>query len=193
MDPAYGNVQESPTLAAHVIEFFQTFAIFAAILAVVYFLLIQPHRVSGLSMYPTFHDQDLILTDKISYRFVEPERGDVIVFASPTNENEDFIKRIIGLPGDRVKVQGGRVYLNGNLLEEPYLQATVVTEWRSFLTEGKEVVVPDDNYIVFGDNRPGSSDSREWGFMPKSNIVGKALVRYWPITDAQIIPHYSLP
>lgn len=177
----------------HVIDFFQTLVVFAAIGTAIYWLVAQPHKVSGSSMFPNFKNGDYIITDKITYRFSEPRRGDIVVFKNPRDETQDFIKRIIGLPGDRVKVQNGKIYLNGSELNEPYLTGSITTNPGSFLREGSDITVEEGHYITIGDNRPASSDSREWGFITKGEIIGKVFFRYWPATEIGLYPAaYSL-
>jgi len=158
-----------------------------AIFLFVYLLIMQPHKIKGQSMDPNFPDGEYLLTDKVSYRFGEPERGDVVVFEAPTGQGEEFIKRIIGLPGDTVTVKTGQVYVNGILLNESYLAPSLVTNSGNFLTEGKSISVPDNSFIVFGDNRPHSSDSRAWGFIKKEDITGRAWVVYWPFSNAGLV------
>lgn len=172
---------------AFVVDFLETLVISLAVFVLVYLFLFQPHQVEGRSMEDTFQNGEYILTDKISYRFREPERGDVIVFHSPQDERVDFIKRIIALPGDRIMIKGSMVYLNGKLLDEPYVKEGISPQ-DSFLREGVEVSVPSGNYVVMGDNRLHSSDSRKWGFITKQEIVGRAFFRYWPLDALGTIP-----
>lgn len=177
------------------LDLVETVVIALAIFVVVYLFLFQPHQVKGSSMYPNFIDGEYILTNKINYRFSKPQRGDVVVFKSPQNKEIDFIKRIIGLPGDKVRVTGGFIYLNDKKLSEAtYLPSDYVTNPGAFLREGQTATVPANSYFVFGDNRNHSSDSREWGFVPFEDIIGKAWFRYWPITHLGFVPHakYSI-
>jgi len=154
-------------------EFFQTAIISLAIFLFVYLFLVQPHRVQGLSMVPTFESGELLLTEKLSYRLYRPQRGDVIVFEAPVSRNADFIKRIIGLPGETVKIEDGSIYINGQKLEENYTSSP---------TQGNETVTVGSNeYFVLGDNRSASSDSRSFGTIKKRTIRGKAWLVYWPI------------
>ena len=162
------------------IDTLETLVISLAIFILIYKFLFQPHQVDGRSMEPTFHNGEYILTDKVSYRFHSPKRGDVIVFHSPQDERVDFIKRIIGVPGDTVMIKNKVVYLNGQPLDEPYINDGI-TNHDTFLREGREVEVPSGNYIVMGDNRLHSSDSRHWGFVSYDEIVGRVFFRYWPI------------
>lgn len=166
----------------------ETVVIALAIFVVIYLFLVQPHQVKGSSMYPTFYDGEYILTDKISYRFNPPHRGDVVIFKAPKNHELDYIKRVIGLPGEIVMVKNGKVYLNNQLLPESYLSSDVVTDAGTFLHEGVNFTIPSGEYIVMGDNRPHSSDSREWGTVKTEEFIGRAWLRYWPITRMTFIP-----
>lgn len=163
-------------------EFVEAIVFAAAIFTIVYLFVFQPNQVSGDSMYPTFFDEEYILTDKITYRLGEVKRGDVAVFKAPPNPDKDYIKRVIGIPGDRVMVKSERVYLNGELLSEDFLPPNTNTDASSFLREGQEFVVPSDSYVVMGDNRGGSDDSRHWGIVKKSEFIGKVFFRYFPLT-----------
>lgn len=186
MDPNvyYGDTQPHKGffggLGSHLIDFVQTLVVFGAVFAIIYLFIAQFHKVSGNSMVPTLHDGDYLITEKISYRFGNPKEGDIIVLKNPRDESQDFIKRIIALPGDTIKVQGDSVYLNGTSLNEPFLPAGTPTHSGAFLTEDNTVKAGADQYFVFGDNRNHSSDSREWGSVTKEEIVGRALFRYWP-------------
>jgi signal peptidase I len=130
------------------------------------------------SMLPTLAVDDRLIVEKISYRFSEPERGDVVVF-SPTealkeqNYKEAFIKRIIGLPGDVVEVKNGEVYVNNQKLTEKYILSPPSYQYGP-------TKVPQGQYLVLGDNRNNSYDSHYWGFVPRENLIGKATVRFWP-------------
>ena len=159
-----------------------------AIFMMVYMFLFQPHKVDGNSMYPTFHNSEYILTDKISFRKGVPQRGDVVVFHAPPPNNSDFIKRVIGLPGETIMVKGGLVFINGKQLIEEYIPVTTLTSEKSFLREGVPYPIPAGYYMVFGDNRNYSSDSREWGPVAKKAIIGKAAFRYWPPQSGVVGP-----
>lgn len=163
------------------LDIIQTVVVALSIFVIVYLFLFQPHQVKGSSMYSSFENGEYLLTDKVSYRFRSPNRGDVIVFTAPRNEEYEYIKRIIGLPGESIKIQGGDVFIDNQELEETYLSPGIDTRSGSFLREGLILTIPTDHYFVFGDNRPYSSDSREWGTVPLENIVGKAWLRYWPL------------
>lgn len=172
---------------AVIFDFLQSIVVVMALMVMVYLFIVSPQEISGQSMYPTFENGEYILTNKIEYKLHEPGRGDVIVFKSPRNKDIDYIKRIIGIPGDVVSLQNGKFYLNGEKLEESFLAADLFTFGGAFLSENSEITVTPGHYFVSGDNRPHSLDSREFGLIPKEDIIGKALIRYWPFDRAQII------
>ncbi len=139
-------------------------------------------------MHSTFKNKEYILTNLIGLKFASPVRGDVIVFKAPTDKEKDFIKRVIGIPNDTVSLKDGYVYVNDKKVDEHvYLSNDVRTYGGNFLTEGKTVTVPPEQYIVMGDNRPFSSDSREWGFLEKKDIIGKSFFVYWPVNTMRIV------
>ncbi len=174
-------------LGTHIIDFIQTLVVFGAIFAILYLFVAQFHKVSGNSMFPTYHNGDFLVTEKLSYRFGEPKRGDVIVLKNPRDESQDFIKRVIGLPGDSIKIAEDFVYINGKKVNETYLPSGTPTHSGAFLTEGTTVSIGDDQYFVLGDNRNHSSDSREWGGITKKDIIGRAFFRYWPPQDIGLL------
>lgn len=166
----------------------QTLILAAAAFVVVYMFLFRPFEVKGESMYPNFHDSQYLITNLIGLRLTEPKLGDVIVFKAPSEPEKDFIKRVIGASGDTVSIADGQVYLNDSLLDESkYLKPSVKTYGGSFLKEGEKITVPQGYFFVLGDNRSYSSDSREWGFVPKKNIIGNSIFVYWPIGAAGVI------
>lgn len=138
-------------------------------------------------MNPNFLNAEYLLTDKITYRFQEPKKGDVIIFTAPQNEEVEFIKRIIGLPSSTITIEGGDVFINGENLEEEYLPEGLKTHSGTFLKEGQLFSIPEEQYFVLGDNRSHSSDSRKWGTVPKENIIGKAWLRYWPLNKFGLV------
>ena len=170
------------------LDFLETIVVSLAIFALVYLFLFQPHQVDGRSMEPNFHNGEYILTDKVSYRLHEPKRGDVVVFHSPQDERIDFIKRIIGVPGDEIKISDGHVVLNGTQLKEDYINDPGQVLSGRYIREGASVNIPDGQYMVMGDNRLHSSDSREWGLVTRAGIVGRAFFRYWPVSEFGVVP-----
>jgi len=141
-------------------------------------------RVDGFSMNPTLQDGEYVLVSKVTYRLGQPQHGDIIVFKYPGQPPQDLIKRIIGLPGDSVQVNGSNVYVNGQPLAEPYIAAAPMYQgqWQ----------VPEGFLFVLGDNRNDSSDSHSWGLLPRENVIGKALLIYWPPPEWNIISHYEI-
>jgi len=153
------------------------------ILAVVLYFLIDlvvaRVRVENISMLPTLQPGEFVLVNKMAYEIGDFSRGDIVVFHySPV---EDYIKRVIGLPGDEVQVNNGQVMVNGQLLDEPYISAPpqYTGTWN----------VPEGSLFVLGDNRNQSSDSHRWGFIEEDSVIGKALVVYWPINEVKILSH----
>lgn len=144
---------------------------------------IQPFRVQMTSMVATLEPNDLVLVEKITYRFSKPHRGDVVVFIPPNNPNDKYIKRVIGLPGETVLIQNGVVYINGKPLKEPYVDSP--------MSDMPEVKVPYDSVFVMGDNRSVSFDSRAFGPIKISSIIGRAVLVYWPINHIQSLIAYS--
>ena len=166
------------------LDLLQTILLAASIFLVIYIFFFRPFQVSGESMYPTYENKEYILTNLIGLKFDKPHRGDVIVFKAPTDKDKDFIKRVIGLPGDSVTLIDGFVYVNGKKLDESkYLGKDVRTYGGSTIKDGQPFVAPPGEYIVMGDNRPFSSDSREWGLLKGTEIIGKSFFVYWPAKD----------
>ncbi len=139
-------------------------------------------RVDGSSMEPNFHNGDYVIVNRLAYQMGDIERGDVVVFPFPQNPEEDYIKRVIGLPGDEVAIYGGVVYVNDTPITEPYIASPPVNDLAA-------LIVPDGFIYVLGDNRNASSDSRNWGPLSISAIIGKAIFRYYPFDNIGIIDH----
>jgi len=135
--------------------------------------LVRNFRVVGTSMEPNLYNGQYLIIDKVSYRFSEPQVGDVVVFEPPNRPGEDYVKRIIGLPGQLVEIRDGQVFIDNKPLEEPYM-----VRRGSYSMEPRRV--GPDEYFVLGDNRDSSSDSHMWGMLPRANIVGRAWISYWP-------------
>ncbi len=195
---------EEPSLLGVLWEFVQTL-----VLALVIFLLIrnvvQNYRIDGISMEPNFHNGQFLFVNRYAYCpgiHIEvpltniklydrvwcvwpPRRGDVIVFEYPLDISRDFIKRVIGLPGETVEVKAGKVYVDNKLLPEPFGP-------NPSMRTSPPVKVGPNQVFVMGDNRDNSSDSRTWGLLPQNDIIGKAWVSYWPPKNWAIVPHYDL-
>ncbi len=141
-------------------------------------------RIDGSSMEPNLHNGQYIIINKLIYQLKEPGRGDIIVFQYPNDPSRDFIKRVIGVPGDKVKIELGKVLINGQAIDEPYVAqlGTYSGSWN----------LARDEFFVLGDNRNNSSDSHNWGILPRENLIGRAWVIYWPLQDWGTTPHYIL-
>ncbi len=172
-------------LGAFFMDILEVIVLAIGIFLIVYLLILRPHKIKGMSMHPNFPDGEYLLTEKVSYYREDPKRGDVIVFKPPISEDE-FIKRVIGLPGDTVMVLNGKVFVNDAELNEDYIK--VETSPSTFLPEGQKYTVPEGNYFVLGDNRPHSSDSRSWGPITKKVITGKAWLIYFPFNLGGFVP-----
>lgn len=141
---------------------------------------IQNFNVDGASMEPNLHNGELILVDKWTYMFHPPARGDVIVFIAPPHPDMDYVKRVIGVPGDTITINNTTVIVDGVTLAEPYVAPQ--DQGNPFAYKKiQNLVVPPNDYFVLGDHRAVSSDSRDWGFVPKANIIGRAAFVYWPL------------
>lgn len=186
-----------------------------AILALLLFLAVrttvQNFKVEGISMFPTLENGEYILVDKLSYSrfslgpleqvipfvnsrddgylFAGPQRGDVVVFVAPGTTDRDFIKRIMAVPGETVEIRNGVVLVNGQPLSEPFIANMAAYSWPA---GGRPQTVPQGQYFVLGDNRNNSSDSHVWGYVPADQIIGRALVSYWPRSAIGLAPNYRL-
>ena len=145
-------------------------------------------KIPSGSMRQTLLEGDRIIVNRLLYRFHEPRTGDVIVFKYPEDPKRDFIKRLIGRPGDRVAIRDGKVSVNGQVLEQPDIfQRNYYYNVGTFGAAGEDVEVPPEMYFVLGDNSGSSRDSRYWGFVPRRNLVGKAIVIFWPPQRARVV------
>ena len=168
-------------------EIFKIFIISLAIIIPIRYFLIQPFFVKGASMEPNYEDGEYLVIDELSYRFREPQRGEVIVFRYPANPKEFFIKRIIGLPGETIKFENNKIIIQNTvhpdgfiLNESTYLKNIPPLGEQTFILKSNE-------FFVLGDNRGASFDSRRWGPLPRENIVGKVWLRAWPVTRAKVM------
>lgn len=175
-----GNVKERPkkSILREIIE--------SLVIAVVLALLIrtfvfQNFYIPTGSMEPTLHVWDHIIVNKFGYRFWEPQRGEIVVFKPPMNQNKVFVKRLIGKPGERVEIKSSKVYVNGQEIPEKYLPPGL--KYPDF----GPVLMPENTYLMLGDNRNNSDDSRVWGPLPRENIIGKAMVVYWPLDRIRVL------
>ncbi len=177
------NISPLKRVSGVFLEILQTILIAAALYFVVD-VIIGREEVFNVSMEPTVVQGEVIFVNKLAYRLDEVDRGDIVTFHAPLDPQVNYIKRVIGLPGDEVKISAGEVYINGKKVDEPYLNNIAMDEntW----------LVPEGMYFVMGDNRQNSIDSRTWGFVPEGNLVGKALAVYWPITHIRLLKHVDI-
>jgi signal peptidase I len=162
-----------------VIEIAQTTILILLLFLTIRFI-VQNFNIDGTSMEPNLHSSELVLVDKWTYLFHNPARGDVVIFKAPPDPSQDYVKRVIGEPGDTITVKGTTVIVDGVTLNETYLDPKNQGVPPGARTITNKVVPPND-YFVLGDNRAVSSDSRIWGFVPRQNIIGRAALVYWPL------------
>jgi len=176
------------TIGKFIFSFIETIVVALVISVVLYLFIMTPHEVVGRSMDPSYEDGEYLMANKIQYQFSEPKRGDVIIFKY--SETQDFIKRIIGLPGETVGLQDGRIYIDGKTLNESeYLNDAIYTSGSDSLHEGETITLGENEYFVCGDNRPHSSDSRTFGPIAREKIKAKAWLVYYPINNLRIVLH----
>lgn len=189
------DAEANPSAKRFFLDALETIAVALIIFFVIYNFVAQPHLVKGESMQPNYFEGEYILTSKLYNWMGTPERGDVIILKSPDDQDVQFIKRIIALPGEKIRLQDNQLYIynqdnpDGFALNEEYLRDDLAIPDGSFLPEGSTIDVPEEQYVVMGDNRPASYDSRNWGTVPKENIVGKAFFIYWPVTHFGFVGH----
>jgi signal peptidase I len=182
VQPAANAVAAAPRRTSGVVLWFRDLLIsaFASVLIITF--LYQPVRVEGTSMLPRLEDSDRLFINKFVYHFSAIEHGDVVVFRYPRDPEKSYIKRVIALPGDRLRIDHGRVILNGKPLREPY----VPLEYRDNRSMA-ELVIPADSYFMMGDHRSISSDSRDFGPVDRDLVYGKAVFVYWPARDLGVV------
>lgn len=181
------------SVGGFILEFVQSIVLALSVFVLIYLFVAQPNEVKGNSMLPNFVSGEYLLTDKISYQFGEPQVGDVVVFKAPATEpcsaeECEYIKRIRALGSDRVMVSGGKLYVNGKIVDETFLPPDYLTEPGSYLQEGVEKIIPEGEFLCLGDNRSHSRDGREFGPIKRSLIVGRAFFKYWPLTSVGFVP-----
>src|SRR5256714_1052081 len=179
--PAAGAAPSERSAASSLLRELAEVVVLAVILYVGISFAVQAVHVEGLSMFATLDDNDYLIANKIDYRLHAPERGDIIILRPPTSNSTDFIKRVIALPGEKLFIRDGVIYINGHKLDEPYLPEAWVTD-NNYPTNGTDgEVIPANDYFVMGDNRNRSQDSRFFGPISRDRIDGKAWFRIWPL------------
>lgn len=181
------KVKKGLSKASRVIyDIAETLVIALAIVVFIYLFIASPHEVIGRSMEDNFFDGEYLLADKISYFVGDPKRGDVVIFKH--SDTQDYIKRVIGFPGDKIEIRDGYVFVNGDKLDESnYLDKNVYTDGGRELAEGEVYTVPKDTYFVLGDNRGASSDSRSFGAIDQNTVKGRAVLVYWPFSHLKVV------
>lgn len=169
-------------------DFLEMIIIIVSLFVLTYQFVYQPFEIKGNSMEPYFHNGEYIVADKLSYKFNGLNRGDVVIIKSPDNYDLDYVKRVIGLPGETISIVDGKVYVNFKALTETYLKEITTVYPGRFMGEAIDVKIEKDRYFVMGDNRPYSYDSRAFAPIPKRLIVGKAVLRIWPLNKIGPIP-----
>lgn len=159
----------------------------AAVIVLCYIFVGQLLEVDGDSMFPTFKDKEQLVAEKLSLSYKKPARGDILIFEHPTYKGELIIKRVIGMPQERIKISNGSIYINDNILQEPYLADNVVTAGNIFIKENDEYLIPENSYVMMGDNRAKSTDSRYWGPVSIDNMVGRGLFVYFPTPNFRFL------
>jgi signal peptidase I len=189
----------NPKLKAIIREWVESIIIAFILAMVVRTFVIQAFKIPTGSMRTTLLEGDIILVNKFIYgakipftdlrlpKVREPKRGDVIVFIYPENPKKDFIKRLVAVGGETVEIKNGTIYVNDKPVLEPVFGELYYYNRGDFAKEGKKIKVPADSFFVLGDNSASSQDSRYWGFVPKKNLLGKALLIYWPLNRIRII------
>lgn len=175
------------SLIGTILDFFEIAIVSAAVFFVVYLFIGQLLEVTGDSMYPNFLDKERIIAEKVSKKFVDIKRGDVVIVEHPLETDKLLIKRVIGLPGETIEILYDRVYINGSALSEPYLSPGTLTKPEQAILEGVKYKIPDDSYVVMGDNREKSTDSREWGYVSKDKVVGRVMLVYYPLNRIRFV------
>jgi signal peptidase I len=169
------------------VEFFQSFVLFAAVFTVIYLFVFRPTEVSGSSMLPNLHNGERLIADEISYRFKDPERGDIIILKEPHETYRLLVKRLIGKPGEKVEIKEDKVFINDRPLLERYLAEPTESSFSAFIKENQPYILKEGEYFLMGDNRDNSLDSREFGPVKRSEFIGKAVAKYWPPQAVSLI------
>ncbi len=173
-------------------NFLEAFAISAVLVVLVFWFIGQPLEITGESMLPTFKDGEHTVANKLIYKFKEPEAGEIVILSHPETKGIYVIKRIIAIPGDTLEISDGMVYLNEKPLKEPYLAENTYTNGRNAIEDNEIITLKENEYIVLGDNRENSFDSRNWGIISKDEIVGMSSIVYYPLTNLRIVQqHWS--
>jgi signal peptidase I len=171
----------------NLVDLFELLIIGTVVFALTYIFAGQLLRVTGDSMLPNFHDGEQIIAEKVTVKFENLKRDDIVIFEHPTNPDRLVIKRVIGLPGETIELENGKVFIDGKMLNEPYLTTETKTLTGNYIKDNVAYKIPADSYIFLGDNRTNSTDSRDWGPINKSLVVGKAFLVYYPFNELGLV------
>lgn len=169
------------------LDFLEMTFIGAAVFLLIYIFVCQLLQVSGDSMYPTLSDGEQIVAEKVSIKTSSIQRGQIVVFKHPLNPSRLLIKRVIAVPNDTILIKENKIYVNQEVISEPYLQGNILTKGGRMVIDGLGYKVPENSYFLMGDNREKSSDSRDFGAVPIDSIIGKAFMVYYPLNHLKII------
>ncbi len=175
------NLRETNKLKYWTVDWIETIAVCLVLVFIIRTYIVQTSVVFSSSMYPTMQIGDRLFVNKLIYRLSHPHRGDIVLFYSPFHDGRQYVKRLVALPGEHVRIDKGVVSINGKPLFFPGVNVQPDYDYYA------EVVVPKNAYFVLGDNRPNSADSRYWGFVPKSQLLGKAIFTFWPLPRMQML------
>lgn len=177
VEPASGQAKDKSTT----VEIIESIVIAVLLAALIRMFILAPFFIPSGSMIPTLFEGDRIIVSKITYRIWTPQRGDIVVFKYPRDPSRDYVKRLIGLGGETVALKNSHLYINGKLMPEEYLPPGL------HFSDYGPVRVPEGHYLMLGDNRNVSEDSRYWGPLPEKNVIGKALMIYWPLNRIRFL------
>lgn len=173
-----------------IIELLETFVTSFVVLMLIYWFVALPEVVVGASMEPTIYNGQRIIVERVTKNFKNFERGDIVVLHPPENDNIDYVKRVVGVPGDVIKIYNCKVFISRDgskfVLQEPYLEEGICTSAGGKIKEGHSIKVEEDEYVVLGDNRNSSADSRLFGLLKEDRIVGRVAMRFWPLSEARL-------
>ena len=174
------------SLLKSLLDIVEVVFISSSITILTFLFLAQPLEVTGESMLPTFQDKEQIIVEKVSIKYKPLERGEITVVGHPDNQQVFLIKRVIGLPGETIHFNEGDVFINGEILLEPYLNENTLTWGKTYIVDGESITLNEDEYVMLGDNRDNSLDSRSYGPVSKENLVGRSFVVYYPIKNIRL-------
>jgi len=177
------------TIFDYLLDFIEILIIGATIFLLVYLFVGQLLEVTGDSMEPALSDKEQVIAEKLSTRFKPLERGEIIIFKHPEQHSRLLIKRVVGLPGEKIKIMDGQVFINDKVLTEPYLKPGTTINGNKMIIEGSDYNINERSYILMGDNRDKSSDSRSLGAIREELIVGRAMLVYYPFNSVRLIEH----